>query len=147
LLDIYQQTISTMQVNKSNADKYIINPLITGVVAGAATAAFIGNWGTVPFMGSRYTPAVVIGSCAAIGSVVASAVEDPVRNAPALKNFGELTDRLLQPILVGSCTLAAVAALVGPPKDYIKGPATFFLIGATGEVVGSYFGDAVKSAM
>ena len=136
-----------MQVNKSNADKYIINPIITGVVAGGLTAAFIGNWGTTPFLGSRYSPAIVIGSCAAIGSVAASAIEDPVRNAPALKIFGELTDAFLQPILVGSCTLAAVTALVGPPRDYMTGIPTFILIGATGEVVGSYFGDAIKSAM
>ena len=135
-----------MNLNKSNTDKYIINPLITGATAAGLTMVALGNFGDVPFMGDFYKPATVVGLCAMGGSLVASAIEDPVRNAPALKQFGELTDTFLQPTLVGVCTMGVVFALVGMPKT-AKALPVFFGVGAASEVAGSYFAAGIKSAM
>ena len=57
----------------SSTREIILQPALTGVIAGVASSVILGNAGELPLLGMSVSPAVAIGASVAVGSLTAQA--------------------------------------------------------------------------
>jgi len=131
---------------KNTVDKFVISPLAAAGTAYVLTAITIGNVGYVEMLGRRLPPAAAVAVCVGAGSLVASAVEDPIKNAPALKQYGTTVEMATVPVITGVAGLGAMTMWIGAPRD-ASSMFKLFGLSALSQVGGDYAGDLVKSAM
>jgi hypothetical protein len=131
---------------KSAIDKFVISPVAAAATAYVLTAATIGNVGYVDILGKQLPPAAAVAVCVAAGSLVAGAVEDPIKESPVFKSYGDTAEMIAVPTITGIAGLAAMTVWIGNPRTPTS-VLKLFMLSALSQVGGDYAGALVKSAM
>ena len=129
--------------------KYVMKPVICGIVGKLAASALIGvdaGAGSLPLLGMDWAPSTVIGVSVAGATVAAAAVHDTVLVRVQSMGYADSTEKFIAPALAAGFTIAAVRFTVGPLGD-LRSIFEIAALGGGSEVAGTYLHDALMPMM
>lgn len=123
-------------------EKYVLQPALTGILAGGVTAFMIGNDGKVPFTSfMEFSPAVSMGLIAASSDIVGTVITDAIADATEDDRFDEMQRRMIKPTVVGGVMAISAPYLVNSSYADTAAILKVALLGGGASVGAKYFAD------
>ena len=127
-------------------EKYVLQPALTGILAGGVTAFMIGNDGKVPFTSlMEFSPAVSMGLIAASSDIMGTVITDDIADATEDDRSDEMQRRLIKPTLVGGVMAISAPYLVNGSYADTAAILKVGMLGASSAAGAKYFADMVPT--